>query len=390
MTAVKTEDTLPGSFNKVAAPTSGRLLGYLNSWGWRARDRQLAKALRAGQDITSQYLLKLEMGVFPPPGLNIPPTANDNIVAIQAPYQNKDLSFGKKVFSLLATGGYVNDPVTDPATGLARPSPRTLFINPLLASPIGGALTLLAVGVLAHLGLLLAALSPFLAVVPAALFAVMGASSLRIAAVTSLIDKLYNSLFDTVGHEHIHILQRDDMETGRTGINLMTNAFKNKLKTALKERGPLRHAFDNALSGNCVDNFLQDVEVQARLHTVLAHACRKHGRLPTTKHELWAALIDAGMQAPGKIHEELKRAANDDGKGSFYQTGLRAGFNRMARRGLDKSTAELNAVYRAHIFPDLKEKFWQETIPYLYGHLLELYGHRQGRKEMGFSPNSYR
>lgn len=324
------------------------------------------------------------MGVFPPPGLNIPPAANDNVVAIQSPLENDGVTWKQKLFSILATGGYVNDPVFDPETKLAKPSPRKMFINPLLVSAAGAVMSVIAVLGLANMAVVLGAVSPLLALLPLGLFVMTGVSSLRGALVTSIVDKLYNSPLETIGHEHAHILQRDDMERGGTGINLMENRFKNELETALNTRAPLRHKFDNILSGNCLPNFTQDAELQARIHTIAAHICRKHGRLPATRLELWAAMIDAGLKAPPKVYEALKDA-QDRSHEKFLETGLKAGFNRAVRGVADKATAEMNAVYRSHLFADLKEKFWEETLPYLYGHLLELYGHGSGRKDMGFA-----
>lgn len=375
---------LSAAFNKVAPPESSRLLGYINPTSLRARDRQIFKILREGKDVTSRHLLEMDMGVYPPLGLNIPPAANDNVVCIQSPHQNKDIPFKEKLFSLLATGGYVNDPVMDSETGLAKPSPRTIFVNPLLSSPLGAAMSVFSVYSLVRMSVVFAPLSLAVAALPASLFIVTGLSSLRGALFTSIIDKVYNSPFDTIGHEHTHILQKDDMEKGGTGFNLMANPFRTALESAMKVRAPLRYKFNNILSGNCLDNFLQDAEVQARLHTVIAHECREHGRMPTTKHELWAALIDAGLEAPPVIRKELKNA-DDKSHEDFLEKGMTAAFSRAVRGFADKSTAELNAAHRAHLFPDLKEKFWQETMPYLYGHLLELYGHTTGRQDMGFA-----
>lgn len=349
----------------------------------RKRDQLLFSALRRGEEITSRHLLEMDLGVYPPPGLNVPAAANDNVVSIQSLHQNNGVSWKEKLFSILATGGYVNDPVTDPATGLARPSPRTLFINPLLTSPAGAVMSVVAVFSLVNLAFVLAPISPLLALLPASIFIMTGVSSLRLGMVTSIIDKLYNSSFDTIGHEHAHILQRDDMERGTTGVDLMANRFKNSLDAALEKRAPLRHKFDNALSGNTLPNFMQDAELQARIHTVIAHQTRKYGRLPATRHELWAALIDAGLKAPAAITDELK-SAQDTSYAAFQQHGLKAAFNRAVRGVGDKATAELNGILRAHLFDDLKEKFWRDTLPYLYGHLVELYGDPAGLNRMGF------
>lgn len=365
---------------------SSKLLGYINPADFRLRDRKLFRALRSSTALTSRYLLEIDFGTFPPRGLTIPAPANDNnkgIVCIKSTHQNDGISAGEKIFSLLATSGYVNDPVFDLASGLAKPSPRVMYINPLIASPASAVMSGFIFYSLTQTTLTLASFVPALAAVPFGLFALTAMSSLRGALLTSIVEKVYNSQLDAIGHEHIHILQKDDMESGRSGFNLCANKFKSALETDLHARAPLRHHFDKFMSGNTVPNFLQDAEVQARIHGVIAHECRKHGRVPTTRHELWAALIDAGLKAPKEIHDELKKSA-DKSHEDFYKPSLRSVFNRVVRGAADKTTAELNTIYRAHLLPDLQEKFWRETLPYLYGHLLELYGHETGRRDMGF------
>lgn len=369
---------------------SSKLLGYINPADFRTRDRALFRALRSSTALTSRFLLEIDFGTFPPKGLNIPAAANDNnknFLAIKSTHENDGIDIGEKIFSLLATSGYVNDPVFDPKSGLARPSPRVMYINPLISSPASAAMSGFIAYSLTNMSFLLAAINPALAAVPFALFAMTSLSSLRGALVTSIVEKAYNSQLDTVAHEHVHILQKDDMESGKSGFNLCANKFKSELEESLQKRAPLRHKLDVILSGNTVPNFLQDAETQARIHGVIAHECRKHGRMPTTRHELWAALIDAGLKAPEKVYKELENSP-DRSHGDFYKPSLRTTFNRAARGALDKTTAELNTIYRAHLLPDLKEKFWQETLPYLYGHLLELYGHETGRKDMGFAASA--
>lgn len=258
-----------------------------------------------------------------------------------------------------------------------------MYINPLISFPAGAALSVFALYGLALSSLMLASLFPPLALIPAGLFALTALSSLRGAMMTSIVEKLYNNSMDAIGHEHVHILQKDDLESGKSGFNIVANTLKTKLENALKARAPKRYYLDNMLSGNTVSYFLNDYELQARLHNLVACGYQKHGRIPMSRHELWAALIDTGVMAPQEIHEELKNSS-DRSHEDFHKPGPRSSFNRAARGLADKTVAEMNTAYRAHLFDDLKNKFWRETLPYLYGHLLELYGHETGRQDMGF------
>jgi len=126
-----------------------------------------------------------------------------------------------------------------------------------------------------------------------------------------------------------------------------------------------------------------DVQTEVILHTIMTHGRQRWGRLPLTPHELWASLIDCGLTAPAKINDKLSSSSKDSHL-LFHRSGLSSYFNSSLRSITDKAAAELNAATRAHILSDLKETFWTETLPYLYGHLLELYGDKNGRKLMGF------
>ena len=61
----------------------------------------------------------------------------------------------------------------------------------------------------------------------------------------------------------------------------------------------------------------------------MVHGEKRWGRLPETRHELWGALIDAGLSAPKKIHDELKNST-EAGVKDFYKPGLKTTFNAAA------------------------------------------------------------
>lgn len=129
--------------------------------------------------------------------------------------------------------------------------------------------------------------------------------------------------------------------------------------------------------------FRSDYEIQARMNTLLTHNYQSWGRMPRTKHELWTALIGAGLRAPAVIRRELAQSTEDTS--TFYKPGLRATFARAASQTLVPHIAEMNTAYWGLYRKDLKEEYWRNTLPYIYGHLTELCGDPDGLRRMGYS-----
>lgn len=211
----------------------------------------------------------------------------------------------------------------------------------------------------------------------------LGASSAR-PSWTRLLSMPFASYADVAGHEHIHFLQKEDRDSKRSGFNAMAGEFRKKAIAAARGINPALQKADTYASLGLVRYFLGDHEIQARLHTVMTHGVRHWGRLPRTRDELWQALDSSGFTPPDEIRREMRDSFN---AASAFRRGTTAGAKlaRLGHRVFSPDIAELRIAQNALHDDGLKAAFWRETMPYLYGHLLELYGCKTGRAEMGFA-----
>ena len=210
----------------------------------------------------------------------------------------------------------------------------------------------------------------------------IGASSAR-SSWTRLLSMPFASYADVAGHEHIHFLQKEDRDSKRSGFNALGGEFRKKAIAAVRAHHPVLQKADACASLGFVRYFLGDHEIQARLHTVLAHGVRRWGRLPRNRDELWQALDSSGFTPPDEIRRDMRESFN---AASAFNRDASAGAKlaRLGHRIFSPDIAELRIAQNALLDPGLKAEFWRETLPYLYGHLLELYGCKTGRAEMGF------
>jgi|GEM_PF-5171671 len=380
-------------------------LAYLRPWSFYRRERELYKQLAAGTALNSSTLLEIDFGHFPPKGLQIT-ERNENPVNIRSIYQDHFRTPLNKLTGSLFMGGYVHTKKTtiaqmeDYAASIdisaakkekpetadsASEYDRSLYLNNFLYSPVGQAGYLSA---LWSMPVIIKAFSTDPALSALSIFFVVPfLSSLRLSPLTHLTNAVKEFAIQTVGHEHLHLLQRQDDDETKTGFHCFDNNFYKRDEREVRE-SKLRMfltTIDDTASYNSIHYLRSDYETQARLHVLTARNYSRWGRLPTTKHELWAALIDAGMNAPRRIHKALKEGPVEGKPEDFLKPGLTATFGRAARRSLNTDVADLNVGTRSLHQTFRKERHWEETLPYLYGHMLELYGDRNGRLYMGFT-----
>jgi hypothetical protein len=370
-----------------------KALKYIRPINFYRSDYAYYKRISEGP-MTSHKLLEIDYGHFPPKGLEID-KKNNNMVEVNNPMQDPDSSLMGKVISSVLTAGYVKSKQKVKSTslnekgGLKAEFDRTIYLNHLLYSPVGQALAFF-IGYKIGGDLVTALSQPEMIqstvdfVKDRWFLGMLFLSSLRHTPLAGLISMAVKPAMMTIGHEHVHILQVYDSQENKTGFNIMKNHFKNRANNA---RGALSKSFntlDRIASIGLVGYYQHDFEIQARMHNVLVRNYEKWGRMPTTKHEFWAAMIDGGLNAPKVIHEKLKNS-KDGRPQDFLKNTLSSKFNRAAIKLYRPDVVELNVATRSLFSPKLKEQHWEETLPYLYGHLLELYGHKKGRMQMGFS-----
>lgn len=106
--------------------------------------------------------------------------------------------------------------------------------------------------------------------------------------------------------------------------------------------------------------------------------------LASHARRILGSMIDCGLRAPPSIIQAVRSSESLEIK-TFCKDGASNSLSRMIRARTDLSTAELNIAEKTHRTEDSRRFFWEITLPYLYGHLLELMGIESGRDMMGFA-----
>ncbi|MDP2205614.1 MAG: hypothetical protein Q8K65_04850 [Alphaproteobacteria bacterium] len=374
------------------------------------RDRDMFNHI-AAKTLNSRNVIEIEYGEYPMKGIDIA-QVNQRRLSVRGYFEDPQGGWFGKVFSTLFSLGYVRNekipttwtPEEADVNDRSVAYDRAIYLNKVFYSPLAQA----AVLKLAHAPLATAAYA--VAVGAKTIAATAGAalgvlknnyilsalllSSARWATAVQILTMPFKSVMDTVGHEHIHVLQvHDEHKTGfmsasQNGLGMCEQLVENKrAENSLLSK---IYAADNLVSVSMLTYLRKDAEIQARLHTVLAQGYReKWHRLPETRHEAWGALISMGLNAPAAIRRELDEST-EAGLGQFYQKGLRGAFGRAVQKTVNVHVAQLNAAHASLLTTDVKEKYWRDVLPYLYGHLVELYGDPSGRRRMGITEDPAR
>jgi hypothetical protein len=190
------------------------------------------------------------------------------------------------------------------------------------------------------------------------------------------------------GHEGVHVLQLKDRHAkGRDTIpqaSLASHVFQNAAQNSLSAGGRAMAGLDSWLSLSKLSYLADDLEIQARLHTVIASGYPRWERVPRTRHEFYAALADSGIYVPRTIRAAVAKAAKTEPGIRDFQK--RSAFSRLAAALTVRAVAELNTAFSHYARMGRRDYLWQDVLPYLYGHYLELCTDPNGRKKMGFKP----
>lgn len=362
---------------------------FIRPLNFYARDHEFYRRHAAGP-LSSRDIIEIEYGGTMPKGWDIVDRPYQNKpVEITTTLTNKHSNLLQKARTSLLTLGYV-DIGKNKKPDISKNdgnTPPPLTLNKIMLSPIGQGATLHALSSLTMtIAPLVAALNPVGIIKTVPLLALWMITSLRNQPLTRLLSIPFSPAMDTVGHENIHVLQVRDPHETRTGYNILKKSFR---EAAFNKRwdsgiiGKTAIIAEMSVSYMMAPYFRADYEIQARMNTLLTHNYQSWGRMPRTKHELWAALIGAGLRAPAIIHRELAQSTEDTSV--FYKPGLRATFSRAAAQALAPHIAEMNTAYWGLYRKDLKEEYWRNTLPYIYGHLTELCGDPDGLRRMGYS-----
>lgn len=202
-------------------------------------------------------------------------------------------------------------------------------------------------------------------------------------------------LNETMGHEMVHVLQGDHYWRAKETLghdasqkiwtnqnDTASNMIANDVFSKHQGKGFLQRAFVAAtgLVMNNIDYLKSGLEIQARIHEALVDGYPRWGALPATKEEFLVAMQDSGLNIPESVRARLDASPGIEAAREKFDT----------FKFLNPSAAgDLNQVQRA-LTEEGREMFWEETLPALYGDLIEMYGDGPGRERLGLGVNEKR
>jgi len=206
----------------------------------------------------------------------------------------------------------------------------------------------------------------------------------------------------TSGHEGVHVCQFqrsqsmfDPEELISTGRDRGVGKTMERImaRTETPDQTAARHKsyndFDGVESSFAPDYLSKEIEMQCRMHTMMAQGYSRWGKLPVTKVELFAALKAQGVEMPPTIEKEL--ASTEEGRKAMQEFRPPSFLERTARElwanfrkkdPMDPDVRGFNGGFNSFT-ESQREEVGREVFPKLYATLIEFYGDKQGRERFG-------
>jgi hypothetical protein len=198
------------------------------------------------------------------------------------------------------------------------------------------------------------------------------------------------TMADIIPHEFIHTRQHHSDHSGwmrnNDGNDIEYLGMHDLSKYRQIWRKAVRTYLDATTAvlariGTTSGYYARNVEIQARMHEVLAYGYAQWQRLPVSKIELWAALNNIGLKAPDSILDELNNTAA--GQKALEDFKILSGI----KSTVSGTVSTFNRIHDYVGEPEIQEALWTAKFPLLYGELIEFYGDKMGRERMGMGSN---
>lgn len=342
---------------------------YIPPISFRARDHRVAKLVKHGT-ATDDELFEAQFKEWPVRGLQ-KDTPCPDIIHFKGFGADPSLS----PLNFVTSMAYTRD--DDPE--------RNIYLNRLMLSPLGhvaGIFTSRQVYARAHdfvellveprlgrLGIGFAMASVLL-------------SSYRFAAMSSVVKMTAPSLSDVIGQEQIHGI--DKLQNGpvrHATFQAVARDYINNSSSLRRTTTEVLQTIDMLLTWMPCDYYAADHELEARLHNVMAIGYPAWKKIPENISELYAALLDMGIKAPGAVEFamlEKNQEANDLRKLFFRHSRMLTGLT-------NPPCAEMNIGLNSYRDGRVLKAYWQECLPMLYVNLLKKYGDSQAPIRFGYA-----
>lgn len=208
-----------------------------------------------------------------------------------------------------------------------------------------------------------------------------------------------SALASLMGHETAHILQGDhywraheifEPEDAQEITMRMNDARSNVMAKAVFSSKNINPGaeFGDPEAKPLWKNLAylsQGVEIQARMHQLMAEGYQQWGVMPTTKTELMVAMINMGLKVPALFRRELESAPDFERASETFKYD-----NPQSNRHVRSTMHALNYAQSQGLNDRGQKMFLNFLIPCLYGDLIEMYGDRYGLERFTPIPNRTR
>lgn len=199
-----------------------------------------------------------------------------------------------------------------------------------------------------------------------------------------------SSMADIIPHEFVHTRQHASDHSGwlrRNRGNDIEYVGVNDLSAPQQMWRKASRLYQNVSVGaktraDTIGNYYaRNVEMQARLHEIMAYGYTQWQVLPTNKIELQAALHNLGVKTPESVLKALEES--EEGQAALQYFTVMPSLQAQV-------LGTVNTFNRIHKYigeRDVQEGMWEVKYPVLYCELLEFYGDKLGRERLGLGVN---
>lgn len=207
-----------------------------------------------------------------------------------------------------------------------------------------------------------------------------------------------SNIVSTLGHETAHILQGDHYYRaaeifGQKNAGSLWQEIKKPMSDMIAEStfdekylkpGVTIDKTKSHDTNNKLAYLTRGVEVQARIHQIVAQGYQHWKALPVTRAEFTAAMINIGLKAPKPVMDMMATSDLYKNAGVRFDAG-----NDRYNRNLRSAVNDLNFIQET-LTDEGRKYFWKVALPSMYGDLIEMYGDRYGNERFLPTVNRYR
>ncbi len=186
----------------------------------------------------------------------------------------------------------------------------------------------------------------------------------------------------SLGHETIHTMQHhfhrliSAIDIYPSGVYEVASALNDTDNLSEKQKSMNEYA-KKKWNKTVPEYFSQPIEIQARIHEIMAWGSQQWGRMPQSFIEVQVALMNAGLNISEDKRQDL--LSTQEGQKAAIDFAV----NEAPFDHLKADIKHINLAYQYADTDELQAQMWDKLYTGLYGSLLEMYGDMDGRAKLG-------